>query len=63
MYGRHFIFEDLAFVVACIHFFAVNKACKIGCSTVGVFSVVYGLYVQNRFKSILDNINLILCVD
>lgn len=61
IYGRYFIFEDLAFVVACIHFFAVNKVCKIGYSTVSVFGVVYGLYVQNRFKSILDNISLTMC--
>lgn len=42
-------------------FFAVNKVCKIGYPTVSVFGVVYGLYVQNRFKSILDNISLTMC--
>jgi len=48
MHGRHFSFEDLAFVVHWLHFFAANNIFKALCSTAGIFCVVCGLHVQNR---------------
>lgn len=48
MRGRHLVFEDLAFVVGWLHFLAVNKVCKVVCSTARIFCVVCALHAQNR---------------
>ena len=44
MHGSHFIFEVLAFVVDCLHFFAVD-VCKTVCSSAGIFCVVCRLHI------------------